>query len=356
MYLVDRYLTLRCLAAITLVMLSLTGLTLLFALVEELGERQSSYSLADAIYYVLLTGPRRFDELLTYGVFLGVLLALGDLAEHGELTAMRAAGASATRLFMALVPTLIFWLVISISLSETIAPSSEEKAERQKLGAQFGEDALAQRGGLWFGDGGLYMQIKSIGSDGTLKDIVQYHVDDQNQLQRSIRAQAGIFDTQTETWTLRNGSLSVLSETDVQSTDFEQRLWKNPVTPAQLANQAFLEPRRMPLSRVLLQIRLLERQSLDATDYGLVFWNRLLKPLTFAGMALLALAIALGPLRDTGVGQRIAMGIFIGLGFKYLQDLFAPTAIVFGTPPWLAVGLPALIFIGTAILLIRRQA
>ena len=34
----------------------------------------------------------------------------------------------------------------------------------------------------------------------------------------------------------------------------------------------------------------------------------------------------MGPLRQVGMGARLVVGIFAGLGFKYLQDLFAPAA------------------------------
>ena len=55
--------------------------TLLFALIEELDEDNANYGFAQAIEYLLLTMPRRIEELLSYGVFIGLLLALGNLAE-----------------------------------------------------------------------------------------------------------------------------------------------------------------------------------------------------------------------------------------------------------------------------------
>ena len=72
-------------------------------------------------------------------------------------------------------------------------------------------------------------------------------------------------------------------------------------------------------------------------------------------MALLALAIVLGPLRSTGLGPRLALGLLVGLSFKYLQDLFAPMSVVFALPP-IAVALPVLLYIVAGWLLIRRYA
>ena len=43
------------------------------------------------------------------------------------------------------------------------------------------------------------------------------------------------------------------------------------------------------------------------------------------------------------MGVRLTVGIFAGLLFKYLQDLFAPMSIVYQMPAWLAVSLPILL-------------
>jgi len=47
-----------------------------------------------------------------------------------------------------------------------------------------------------------------------------------------------------------------------------------------------------------------------------------------------------GPLRESSVGMRIFTGLVIGVLFKFLQDLLAPVALVYGVPPLLAVIAP----------------
>ena len=132
MTLLDRYLTGKCLAAITTVVAVLAALTVLFALIEELDEDNAHYGFGQALQYLLLTMPRRVEELLAYGVFIGLLLALGDLSEGGELTAMRAAGVSPGRIMLALLPTLGICLLMSLALSELLSPAGERAGERYK--------------------------------------------------------------------------------------------------------------------------------------------------------------------------------------------------------------------------------
>jgi lipopolysaccharide export system permease protein len=67
-----------------------------------------------------------------------------------------------------------------------------------------------------------------------------------------------------------------------------------------------------------------------------------LQPLSVLGLALLALGFILGPLREVGMGTRLSVGVFAGLGFKYLQDLFAPMSMVYEIPAAIAVLLPIL--------------
>lgn len=356
MKILDSYLTRIATLAVLLTLLSLVSITSLFTLFEELGERQVGYSFSDALIYLVQTLPRRLDELLIYCVFLGYLLSLGNLAENGELTATRVAGVSPMRLMGALLPSLAICLLASYSLSEYLAPAGEQAGERAKQQAQFGDNPLRQKGGLWFRDGVHYVQISSLRADGEVIGIARYSVNQEHQLTQSLSAQYARYDANTEVWTLYDGSLTILEQNTAKTKSFEQLKWRTTMTPKLLASQAFLEPRKMPLIEIHNQIAFLQQQQLPATQYELVYWSRLLKPLTFFGMTLLALAIVIGPLRRSGMGQRLIIGIFVGLGFKYLQDLFAPTAIVFGVPAIIAVALPTIIFIFAARSLIKRFA
>ena len=81
-----------------LVLVALSGLTLSFSLLDELNKDHANYGFNEALRFLLLTMPRRIEELMPYGIFIGLLLVLGNMAESGELTAFRAAGVSPWRL------------------------------------------------------------------------------------------------------------------------------------------------------------------------------------------------------------------------------------------------------------------
>ncbi len=110
------------------------------------------------------------------------------------------------------------------------------------------------------------------------------------------------------------------------------------------------------MAALLRQIDFARSQQMGVSQYELAFWTRALKPATYAGLTLFALAVVLGPLREISMGARLSVGIFAGLGFKYLQDLFAPAAMVFSIPALIAILIPIVLYWAVAIQLIRRNA
>jgi lipopolysaccharide export system permease protein len=356
MHTLDRYITNQANRSIFVVVAALLSLITMFALFEEMDENQVTYGLAEASAYVLRTMPRRLDEILVYGLFLGYLIALGRLAETNELTICRVSGMSPLRLCLALAPSMLLWLVVSLVVSEYVAPISERVAEVNKLKAQYGDNALAQHGGLWLRDKQLFMRVDAIDEEGRIWGVNQYWLDEQDALAESISAGSGSYDASQKQWRLVDVVRTTLSADAATHVNLDSWIWKNPITPDVLASQAFLEPNKMSMSALYGQIQFARSQQMGVSEYELVFWARVLKPLTYIGLTLFALAVVLGPLRQVGMGVRLTFGIFAGLGFKYLQDLFAPAAIVFNIPAVIAILIPITLYWVIAWLLIRRNA
>lgn len=352
----DRYITRTANQSILAVLFALLSIVSMFALFEELDESSLRYGFFDAGWYVLQTMPRRFDELLTYSLFLGYLIALGRLAESNELTIVRVSGMSPTRIMLALAPSMLLWLALSLAVSEAVAPSSERQAEVDKLEVKYGGDALNKRGGLWFHDSGLFMQINAIDDNGKIYSISQFWVSPDKRLDATVTADSGVYDAITQTWTLYEVQRTVLGATSTHTENLPTWQWDNEISPELLASQAFLEPNKMSMRDLYRQIQFVQARDLSSTEYELAFWTRALKPLTYFGLTLFALGVVMGPMRQVSMGVRLTLGIFAGLAFKYLQDLFAPAAIVFDIPAALAIVLPIAAYSSIAVYFIRRNA
>ena len=137
---------------------------------------------------------------------------------------------------------------------------------------------------------------------------------------------------------------------------FGQLAWTGHLDPALLSERALVDAGKLSLNNLPRQIRYLEREGLDAGGHRLAFWSKCLQPAAILGLAMLALAFVLGPLREVGARVRVSVGVIVGLCFKYLQDLFAPMSAVYELPAPLAVGLPIALCWAAALWGIRRAA
>src|ERR1700739_460642 len=102
--LLDRYIGLAALRSIFLVASGLTALFSLLEFVDQLHDvGQGNYRVADALIYVLLTGPSRLLRLVPVSMLLGTLFALGNMASDSELIAMQSAGMSRRQIAAAIL-------------------------------------------------------------------------------------------------------------------------------------------------------------------------------------------------------------------------------------------------------------
>ena len=91
---------------------------------------------------------------------------------------------------------MLLCLSVSFALSEYIAPKAEQAAEVAKLNAQYGRNAMRERGGFWIRDDRLYMHIQALSDKdgGTLWGVRQYWLDENLKLQSSLEAEYATYD------------------------------------------------------------------------------------------------------------------------------------------------------------------
>jgi len=356
MSVIDKYIFKLCNAAIITVIGCLLTLTSLFALFEELNESGIAYGFWDAANYILTSTPNRTQELLIYSVFLGLLISLGRLAESNELTILRTSGWSPLKILSSLMPTILLWVIISMIISEFLVPNSEKDAEIQKLQLVNNEDLSRGTGGLWFKGKDLFMRISAFGNNKNIVGITQYKIDDKQRLAEVIYARSATYQTEQQNWMLIDVKITTFGINQVTTSTSSSRIWSNSISPDMLASQAFIEPKKMSLMELIRQINYLEEQNIAKSKYSIAFWSRVLEPLAYIGLALYSIAILLGPMRETSAGSRIAVGVFSGLGFMYLKNLFSPMVGVFGLPAILAILIPIAIVYLIALRLIQRNA
>ncbi|NJN50810.1 MAG: LPS export ABC transporter permease LptG [Gammaproteobacteria bacterium] len=349
---IDRYIAKVLLQTILVVLLAFVGLTAIFALVEELRDGAAGYGFAIAAQYVAYTIPRRTYELVPYVVFLGTLVGLGSLASHSELTVLRASGMSVWRLFASAAMPALLVLTLSAALGEWGAPDAEEAGEAVKAHARQASERIKLRGGSWYREGGLFVNVDALDADGSLLGVRQYQLDDEHRLtavRNARRARA-----EQDGWMLEDVVESNLADDAVSARRYAERRWRMQASPTLLSTRTLVQPRKLALSELAGQIDYMKREGLDSARHELAFWTKLLQPAATLSLTALALAFILGPLREVSMGSRLAVGVVAGLAFKYLQDLFGPMTMVYDLPAAVAVLLPILACAVGAVVAVRR--
>ncbi|MDK2352083.1 MULTISPECIES: LPS export ABC transporter permease LptG [Pseudomonas aeruginosa group] len=350
----DRYIGVTVFVAILAVLGVILGLALLFAFIDELNDVSASYGIGEALRFIALTAPRRAYDMLPMAALIGCLVGLGTLASNSELTIMRAAGVSLSRIVWAVMKPMLVLMLAGILVGEYVAPWTENIAQSGRALAQGGGDSQSSKRGLWHRQGREYIHINAVQPNGVLYGVTRYRFDEQRALESASFAKRARFENGH--WQLEEVTTTFLHMKEVKHTVVMNSLtepWDVQLSP-QLLNTVVMEPEALSISGLWQYIHYLADQGLNNNRYWLAFWTKVLQPLVTAALVLMAISFIFGPLRSVTLGQRIFTGVLVGFVFRIAQDLLGPSSLVFDFPPLLAVVIPASACALAGLWLLRR--
>ncbi len=347
----DRYIGSSVFFSILGVLGVIVGLALLFAFIDELGDLDAGYGVAEAARYIAFTIPARIYELLPMAALIGCLVGLGSLASSSELTVMRAAGVSLGRIVGAVMKPLLVLLVVGLLIGEYVVPWTQSEAQSGRSLAQGGGEAQTTKRGLWHRQGEEFIHINSVQPNGVLLGVTRYRFDGERRLLSASFARRAQY--LGDYWQLENVATTLLHEDRSEVLQAPSERWDVELTP-QLLGTVVVEPEALSMTGLWRYIHYLGEQGLNNSRYWLAFWTKALQPLVTATLVLLAISFIFGPLRSVTLGQRLFTGVLVGFIFRIAQDMLGPSSQVFGFPPLLAVLVPAGICGLVGVWLLRR--
>jgi lipopolysaccharide export system permease protein len=351
----NRYVSRTVLVATLVALLGLLLLDTFFALLAELDELgEGSYHLATAFHYLGLSLPRRLYDLCPFALLLGGLLGLGALASSNELLIMQGVGLSRARLVvMALQVGLILGLA-ALLLGEFVVPTTDRLAERLRAGALDKPTLIRAGQGFWARNGSDIVNVQAVLPGARLAQIQIYRVDERGELQSLLLAASADYLSENGRWRLEQISIRrlhldrIVTESQAAA---DLDLGIRPETIEILASDPF----SLSLRALLTYIDYLEANDLDAGIYRLALWTKLLAPLTNLSMLFIAMPFAFGSRRSAGMGQRLVIGIGLGLllflGYRMLGNVI----LLYGLPPLVGAGLPPLLLFGIGAYALERE-
>ncbi|MEB0204221.1 LPS export ABC transporter permease LptG [Pseudomonas sp. CCC3.1] len=347
----DRYIGKSVLLAILAVSGIILGLATLFAFIDEMKSISSSYTMMDVLSFVVLTAPRRLYEMLPVAALIGCLIGLGSLASNSELTIMRAAGVSTSRIVWAVMKPMLVLMLAGILMGEYLAPATESVAQANRALAQGGGDAQSSKHGMWHREGDEFIHINAVQPDGKLLGVTRYRFDKERHLLSASFAKKASFEQ--DHWQLGDVATTVFHDRSTEIIKTPEERWDVSLSP-ELLSTVVMAPDSLSISGLWGYIHYLKDQGLSNGRYWLAFWVKVLQPLVTAALVLMAISFIFGPLRSVTLGQRVFTGVLVGFSFKIAQDLLGPASLVFGFSPLFAVLLPAGICALAGAWLLRR--
>lgn len=349
----DLYIAKTVVAATLLVLAIIVGLDAVTAVIDELGDASETYNTWRVLSYVGLTLPGRIHEFTPFAAMIGCLVGLGQLASGSELVVMRGAGVSIARLvWIVMKPTIVIALVAFL-LGETVAPKAEQLAQAQRAMALNPGEGVAGRYGIWNREGDSYLHFNALQPGGVVHGVTLLQFDDRGQLLSALRAQRAAF--LGDHWQMQDVVRTDFSSWETRRSRLDTLRWETAITP-ELLTMEVVAPQQLPVVDLYRYSQYLAQQGLDADDFELALWRKVLQPLTVMALVLVAVSFIFGPLRDGTLGFRIFAGVLVGIAFRTSQDLLGPASLVFGFAPVYAALLPLLgCMLGGLLLLWRAQ-
>lgn len=369
-----RYLAREIYRSCAVVLLALVGLFTFFALIEELDNVGSKFTLINLFYLQALQLPTRLYELLPIGLLIGAILALAGLAQRNELVILRVSGVSGIKMLAMLWVITIPWVVGAFVLSEVVTPAAEIKYSEANLTLLGRAGGGRLNSGYWFKEtgstgGNRIINIAELKANGGVSDVTVYEFRANQELSQLSKAQDGYFDegslilTDVTETHINDNALMALADAQPPRTPLtsvehvEQRDLPTTLTPERLIAR-ILTPERMSISVLVDYITYLQDNRLQTDRQIVALWRKIAYPFTLLVMITIAAPIGFMQTRRGGVGGKVFIGILLGVGFFMINQLALNVGMLSQWPPWVTALVPnlvALLLAFSGLILMENQ-
>ena len=330
--------------------LSLSGLILIYVVVLFLQKvdifikYQAPFLLI--FEYLLYKIPEViFQWTLPYAVLLSILLTLGTLSRHSEITAMKAGGVSLYRITIPLFIIALFISLFSFLGNEYLGPLTNQKT-RYLLSVKVRKEqqtSFFKNYKLWYhSDRGIFNIQLLDAKEKVLKGITLYQFDDQFRCTQRIDArEAKWVDGK---WKFFQGFIREFEEggaiRTVPFSELEVSLPEDWESFQRIEHQA----KEMSYTELRNYIQKIRGSGYDATRYLADLYSKLSYPFLNLIMVLIGIPFALKTGRSGGVALSIGISVMIGFAYGVTFYVFLSFGKSGVLPPFLAAWTPTLIF------------
>ena len=352
MKILDSYIAKTVISGTFLVLLVLASLLSFVDFISELGDvGKAQYSMVEAAIFVLLSLPGRLYELFPTAVLIGSLLSLGTLAGNSELTVMRAAGVSIMRIVFSVMKAGLILLIFVALIGEFIVPLSERQAQSIRAKELQQNITLGGAGAFWARDGQRFIYVNHVYPGMNLGKLKVYEFDKANELIKITHARSARYTG--EKWQLEKVQQTDFSSEPVQTNKADFILLDELLNPG-LFDVVSISPENMSAIELYQYSNYLKDNDLESSQYELAFWIKIFTPLSSLVMLLIALPFVFGSQRSAGAGNRVMIGLLLGIGFFLMNRTVNYLGQVYHFYPFISASSPVIVVALASFYALRR--
>ncbi len=347
----DRYIIGHVFALTGIVALALTAIyTFVTFVTESRNLGQGHFGVPQLTLYVILLIPTSVYLLLPIIAMLGTLMGLGTLAAQSEIIAMRAAGVSLMRIGRSTLIAGALLGLVSLALGDWLAPMAKVKAETMQSEARSGVTAGGLSVPVWLREGDSVIHIKSLLNEKQFEEAEIFKLAPDLSIRSILVAREGAYENGR--WRLSGVQRTDFGANGTRVTEEPTLDWGDQPSP-EVLRLFLLRANAISIHGLLRLMDYLRVNGLSDREYALELWRKLITPLTVMAMMLFTIPFVMGPLRSTGAGQRLLVGVLIGVSFYVVNEVTANTGQLYGWTPILSAGLPTVLLVAIAVLRLR---
>lgn len=339
--------------------LCMVGFILIYVLVDLFdrldGFLRDQASVSEIVRYLLFKIPLIVTQLVPVATLAAVLLTLGTMARHNELTALRASGMSTAQLAVPLFVTAVVLSLTTLAWNEVVVPYCTERSRYIQIVEIRNKPfkALLSEDGIWFhGRSGIYNIEHFDSRTGTLVGLTVYDFTPGFELQRLVEVPTAQW--RGDHWVINAATERTFDEKgDVLTRELGVGDLVLPERPQDFQIME-KDPEALNFRRLRHHIRELSRKGIDTTESRVDLHLKLALPLVPLVMVLVGVPLAARNPRRRALATSVGIGLVVGFSYWVLLALTISLGHGGAIPPliaaWTANGafalLGAFLFLG----------
>lgn len=357
MMILSRYVLMRTLKSIAVVLLLFSSLLAILGYADELARRGSeSFSSYHVMVFTLMELPSElYRYFFPFIVMVGTLVSVGGLAASSELTAIRATGMSMSRLLAIVMTPAVIAITLLFIMGEVAAPRMKLEANTYRA-ERLGRDVSPSYGD-WYRSGDQYVRVGDFVSAEDARNVFLVELSPDNRIERTL--ESGQADIEDDLWTLHSVDVTTWEGTERDGLNFGRRSHEQLMLAAPLSSDLIFNLASslsvLTLPELWFRVQFLSERAVLDPVLALEFWGRLMAPLLTITLTLIGIAFVFGSVRSISMGLRIAMGVGLAMVLQIAQQFFGPVGLYLGMPAAVATLTPILLAFALAVWLLKRN-